>query len=358
MSCGRTLNKYIINTFQERNPKIKIELIEVEKTSLDVYNLENVERILGPPGRDAFDLVEVDTVLLGEIVDSNLLQPIEIDTSRFLPQAAKAVTYNRKTYGFPTMVCSNFLVTTSNPKGTTHSDALIGKFTGSWTRSQYYLNAYINIHGADSLYKGVDSNPCEEREALDAVKVLSESCKTNGQNPCTENWSSKDMIDAVVKSKESTFLGYSETIGEALMKAPGLKITSIKPPPLAIDVRKTKTLVYTDAVVMNSHMDNEKREAAIKFIDYYTSTELRLDLALCKDFVKPHKKCVRYELPADLQFYANPRLPKETLFQQFHSIIDTLGVSGPNHRLYYKKNDIANAISKCPMKLNTPRPTS
>ena len=133
MSCGRTLNKYIINTFQERNPKIKIELIEVEKTSLDVYNLENVERILGLPGRDAFDLVEVDTVLLGEIVDSNLLQPIEIDTSRFLPQAAKAVTYNRKTYGFPTMVCSNFLVTTSNPKGTTHSDALIGKFTGSWT---------------------------------------------------------------------------------------------------------------------------------------------------------------------------------------------------------------------------------
>ena len=79
------------------------------------------------------------------------------------------------------------------------------------------------------------------------------------------------MIDAVVKSKESTFLGYSETIGEALMKAPGLKITSIKPPPLAIDVRKTKTLVYTDAVVMNSHMDNEKRAAAIKFIDYYTS---------------------------------------------------------------------------------------
>ena len=33
------------------------------------------------------------------------------------------------------------------------------------------------------------------------------------------------MIDAVVKSKESTFLGYSETIGEALMKAPGLTLS-------------------------------------------------------------------------------------------------------------------------------------
>ena len=60
---------------------------------------------------DGFDLIEMDVADLREVVEDDLI--IEGPTNlpdHILPVAVSAVTINRHVYGYPTLVCGNFLI--------------------------------------------------------------------------------------------------------------------------------------------------------------------------------------------------------------------------------------------------------
>ena len=336
---GSQLINHIAKQFEMKNEgKIKIHIEEDHRKN--IYDLEKMKEYLGPSDHaESYNMVEVDTAVLGEMVESKLLKPVHVNTRQVLPQAASAVTYKKNTYGFPTMVCSKFQVKATNLKEG-ESSQLIADFREPWTQATYYLNAYINKYGPSTLYRGVDSHPLEET-VLKEIKTWYDTCGklSNGKNICTEKLKSDQIIQAMIHSPHSTFVGYPEIIGEVLMK---VKDTPFQISSIEIDTKKKYTLLYTDAVVINPHMDEVKHNASMDFIEYYTSTTFRLDLAFCKHS-KQH--CIRYHLPANLDFYSNSRL-QGTLFLQFYNVVKSSGISAPNHKLCGKVQNIANELSK------------
>ena len=114
----------------KRQYGIEIDIYVSKSGLTDVYDLENMKVLLGE-GEDAFDIVEGDAALLGEMVDAGLLQEIDIQKSDFFEFSAQSVTYKGLTYGVPTMVCTP--VVTEFKDFDQSAPRIIGNFRGSWS---------------------------------------------------------------------------------------------------------------------------------------------------------------------------------------------------------------------------------
>ncbi len=98
----------IVNEFQQKNPQILLNAVMTQDLKYDTYTYSNLPNLLGKNG---FDLVELDTLMLSYAVDRNLILPASpaISTSKFWEVGLKASSYNHQLYGFPTWLCSYFL---------------------------------------------------------------------------------------------------------------------------------------------------------------------------------------------------------------------------------------------------------
>ncbi|KAL5516633.1 hypothetical protein EMCRGX_G002018 [Ephydatia muelleri] len=272
----------------------------------DPYKLDNLRTYLGS-GASAYDLAEVDTILLGELVRSNLIQPdpnpdVPVNDTSFLRSAVDAVRYNGHQYGIPTLVCANFLAEITSLKGRQDAVNLIGSFRGSWSLSGHYLNAYINKYGAYAIDEGVLSNPPEQRGILRNIKQFSDSCvRKNGNNPCIDN-TYKDNIDAQIKD-----------------------------------------VIASKRSLMRKNTYGAKKDAIKKFITFYTSINFRFEYAYCGDM---DFKCIRYVLPAISGFYSLEKVEQNCLYSQLHDVFMTSGTAGPNHEIYYKKDYLDASVAK------------
>lgn len=67
------LRQYIVSEFRkEYGVTIQVD------SSIDPYNLKQMTSThLGTPGKQAYDVMEFDTILFGELVKSNQLQPLD-----------------------------------------------------------------------------------------------------------------------------------------------------------------------------------------------------------------------------------------------------------------------------------------
>ena len=343
----KSLRHYIKKRFEEKYRHITVQ-VDGDPNLTDPYKLDNLRTYLGS-GASAYDLAEVDTILLGELVRSNLIQPdpnpdVPVNDTSFLRSAVDAVKYNGHQYGIPTLVCANFLAEITSLKGTQDAVNLIGSFRGSWSLSGHYLNAFINKYGAYAIDEGVLSNPSEQRDILLNIKHFSDSCvRKNGNNPCIDN-TYKDNTDAqindVIASKRSSFLAYAEVIGQALFTDAGLVIQSVRAPPFG---GAGHLQMYTDALVANRNTYGAKKDAIKKFITFYTSINFRFEYAYCGDM---DFKCIRYVLPATSGFYSLEKVEQNCLYSQLRDVFMTSGTAGPNHEIYYKKDYLDASVSK------------
>ena len=336
----KSLRDFIKKEFEDGHPDITLH-VDGDPSVHDPYSTDNLKTYLGTTG---YDVVEVDTILLGEMVKLNLVEPhIPLDDSSFLRFAVDAVRYKGLVYGIPTLVCANFLAAMTSENGKDDAVNLIGSFRGSWTLPGHYLNAYINIYGASSMDDGVLSNPPEHSDVLNSILHFSDTCvREDGSNPCT-NKTYKDntnaQINDVIKSKSSNFLAYSEVIGQSLFTDPSLKVTSVKVPPFG-DAGYLP--MYTDALVANRNTYKAKKNAIQTFMAFYTSEDFRYKYAFCGDM---EIQCIRYVLPACSAFYKNTLVQRNSFYTQLYDVMMTSGTAGPNHEIYYKKDCLDGSIS-------------
>ena len=344
-----SLRNHIKREFEAKNTDIT--LVVEGDSSHNLYDLDNMRQYLGT-GPSAFDVAEVDMILLGEMANENLLEPnpdpsIEVDSSSFFPFAVNAVTYGGTTYGIPTLVCANFLAKMTSPTGS-GTLQLIGNFRSSWTLPGYYLSAYVNAYGASFMYEGVNSDPNDHEDVVNSIKQLSDRCMRNdGSNPCTNKdyrIEPEKMTEDVIRSKESHFLAYAEVIGEVLHKNPAVEVESIAPPRLGGSAKYLQ--MYTDALVANRNTYQSKKEAIKRFMEFYTSDDFRHSYAFCGDMVgEDDTSCTRYVLAANTNFYQNSRVKENSLYQQLYGIINDRGISAPNSEIYYRRGDLDRALS-------------
>ena len=195
------LREFIKQEFEKEHPDINLTVI----TDWNPYSVEKVADCLSSHA-ESFDIVEMDTVLLGEVVDKGVVQ--RLDLARFdldnalFPAAVDAVTYKGNCYGVPTLNCANFLmeliasdvpisdseILCSLEKGD-HSikdlrkvirryhglfegvSPLVGNFRGKWELPLMFVDAYIDKHGKDSADEGVDA-PIDSPDNADVLENM------------------------------------------------------------------------------------------------------------------------------------------------------------------------------------------
>ena len=197
---SRSWIEYMKTNFK-RQYGIEIEIYVSKSGLTDVYDLENMKVLLGA-GEDAFDIVEGDAALLGEMVDAGLLQEIDIEFS------AQSVTYKGLTYGVPTMVCTP--VVTEFKDFDQSAPKIIGNFRGSWVVPFYYISSYVNTHEWKSglTNEALLSDPYEHDNVINNLKSFIDQSEPKGgqSNPCTDGDNYDLMVNDIIQKCHGTLL--------------------------------------------------------------------------------------------------------------------------------------------------------
>ena len=170
------LKNFVTCKFEERHPDIKLTV----STDWSPYDADKMAKDISDK-QESFDVLEMDTILLGEVVQKGVVQPLDLHHYKMyndlFPVGLDAVQYEGEYYALPTLHCANFLfelITEDVPQSEReilcslergdHSlgdlkevvkryhelkgvSPLIGDFRGKWTLSTMYLDAYVDVHG-------------------------------------------------------------------------------------------------------------------------------------------------------------------------------------------------------------------
>jgi hypothetical protein len=345
----------------------------VDKDQYSPYG--NLEEYLSAGG---FDLIEMDTANLKEVVDKNLI--ITVNVPRwFLPSALNAVSINGREYGYPTLVCGNFLITLLPRRGecdliqardsgfhfanvlescrqeicgSSYERLIGGKMNDAfgWYLPFIYLDGYIDIHGPRSLQTGVEELKRGKTDPLLCHRLnwLIGNCDNFHEqirNKCYQNFtgsyvrSSSNITPDMVNNKTFLYFGFSEKFTPSEIQS-GHQATAAISGPLG---QHNILLQFTDALVMNrarwDAAGAEKRRALVDFFAYFVSDGLRASIAMGEDLRQPRP---RYLLPATSRFY---RDTQNLIYQQLFWSLNT-AVAAPS----LSKDErvaIQNTLTRC-----------
>ena len=365
------LKDFVKTEFEREHP----DVIVTVSTNWDPYKVDGVGNHLSSEP-DSFDILEIDTVLLGEVADLGVLQKLDPDKYKFkenfLDVGLNAVCYKDNYYAVPTLHCANFLIEliagdadpneeilcsleTGNHNLGDLQDVvrhyhklfkgvspLIGDFRGKWTLPCFYLDAYIDKHGKYSVQEGIDA-PIDEPDVLDAMKwfIKLDEDTDGGNKGATDQYDSPSQRNSdIAKSDHVLLYGYSEYLSQVMSDKMCLnkKIHAfcIISPPLGTE---NNLLTFTDALIVNKshYSDINKADAIDKFIEFYTSLRFRNQYAEGKDLKEPHPP--RYVLISRKDFYTTGFGANEKNYQMLRQAMD-YAVAAPNHGLADKHEEM------------------
>ena len=311
---------------------------------------------------DNFDLIEIDTATLGQLVVKKLvldlsyrLPALPDDT---LPAAVDAVLMNGGVYAYPTLVCGNFLMgltppgsddvcplrearknyedfhertetcknsIVANPDSHYHR-ILGGKMNDAdgWYLPFLYLDGYIDVHGKCSVEKAVydvtqleivDGDVCEHLSwyvsQCNNQKEIAEPNKCYYEFPGSYVQSSSNVYEDIKDGKTAFLFGFSEKVAE-LANSEIVPYTAISGPLGPVN----HLLQFTDALVVNKarwdEADEERRNAIRAFINYFLGYQVRYAISMGLDLDPPQN---RYLLQAREELYSMGDLKYNSVYQ-------------------------------------------
>ena len=375
----QTLISWIETAFESENPDIDLE---VSAADFDVYDLDDLKNNLSDPSGP--HIVEIDTILLGEIVDAGLIAQILPETyglnvsGAYLPFSLEAVQYNGKFYAVPTLICGSYLIginvgdiietcpiqngvmnytRLNNTLDQCKQDLLIsprlvtlaGNFKGSWTLPNSYIDAYIDQYGANTVYEAIDSDIGAETDVIAAMKSFIEYCQVSSNNKCFDGTFEdvSALVSAIVDNGVTiTGYGYSELIGSFLQYAINedidIDVYDVITPPLGPD---NNFLMYTDAMVINDALVNTSslQEDVDSFMNFYSRLTTRLSIAFGDDLPMPHPP--RYLMQARMDFYNASQVTADMIYNILRAT-PQYAVAAPNSALYNNRMRMNNQIQQ------------
>ncbi|HEY9298519.1 MAG TPA: hypothetical protein VIQ31_19620 [Phormidium sp.] len=307
----------------------------------DTYTYSNLPHLLGNNG---FDLVELDTLMLGDAVDNHLILPASqaISTSKFWQVGLEASTYNNQLYGFPTWLYSYFLFgrdpdilqVKSVPELINYlshkppvKPRLIANFNSDWNALGFYLDGHTDLFGFEQVTEALEK-PIDRQVMNNLVEMFSE-CVVNGTNGCVNDYYNQDPNAGYQDflAGATSFIGFSEnSFYIRLSDTQNLPLFAT-PAPYG---QELKPLVFADTLAVNSSRCNNQdcQANAVKFIDYMSSVETKLWIAFSEDLDSGTPP--RRSLPAIKAFYDQPRVQQEELYPQFAAVVKNPNANFPN----------------------------
>lgn len=331
----------IVNEFQQKNPQILLNAVITPDLEYDTYTYDNLPNLLGKNG---FDIVELDTLMLGYAVDRNLILPATqaISTSKFLQVGLEASTYNDQLYGFPTWLCSYFLFgrdrdiwqVKSVPELLNYlsqkppvKPRLIANFNMDWNAIGFYLDGYTDLFGLEQVTEALEK-PIDSQVMNNLVEMSSE-CVVNGTNGCVNNYYNQNPNAGYQDflAGASSFIGFSEnSFYISLSDTQKLPLFATSAP----YGQQLEPLVFADTLAVNSStcQNQECQANAVKFIDYMSSVDTKLWIAFSEDLDSGTPP--RRSLPAIKAFYDQPQVQQDELYPQFAPVVKNQNANFPN----------------------------
>lgn len=331
-----SLVAYIERNFEQRYPTIDLVLRPLNPED-DFYDIDTLKGWLTSSAeQEGYDIVEVDTVVLGDMVTAGLISPWPqaSDSSDWYPVAARSVQINGATYGIPHLLCGYFLMTRSKEAASAKNVAelsralmsiqndapdLVGNMVGSWNMPSLFLDAWSDNHprasAAYALHAPMDA------DTLDDFGQFSSLCWYRGQNPCLDGTYDDDKQPALAAEmfalgKADALFGYSERLFFVFSTASDDETILVSPLPMG---KGKNPLLFTDAFVLRRDRPDKVEAAARLFTDFMNSKEVQEVLLMSGDVSSTATP--RYLLPATQSAFDAPRLKTDRVYQELKKAI-------------------------------------
>ncbi len=325
------LIRYLQDSFHTQHPGVNLQV--VIDPNMDLYDYAptgQLSKLLGD-GPDAAQVVEIDTMLMGTLVDNHWVQPIQMPNTHVFPTAWEAATVAGVTYGAPTYLCSNVVyafastitqatnatnlmaaVTAINPQAT----ALVGNYNGSWTLPSFYVDAWADTHGPAGMATAYDL-PLDPQTMSFFPSVVN-GCTAGGKNPCLDGtYKDNTQPETLFASHAANaFIGYTERLFYIRTMNPSAPLPSIVSDPIGGSSHPT---VFVDSLVFNPHCTGSCLANAQDLATYLSSVPVRNAIAFSQD--APTGALPRYLLQASQDFYRAPPADDDPMYKAYLPIV-------------------------------------
>jgi hypothetical protein len=326
------LTRHVIDTYQQQHPDVLLHA--VLNQSVNIYDFQALPAVLGERG---FDVVELDTLYLGYLADSGLINPQRIRGERPLPVAREASSYRGALWGIPSWLCMDFIYSTDPAlEKVDNLDTLldyfktlpndwpdiVGDFNGSWRLPSLYINAYIQDKGVDHLPDALKT-PIDTGIVRNIV-ALTDTCGRAGPNICTNSTihgsASGTSEQKFAAGAAANVLGFSEQsfFVRYYGQAAALHVV---PVPWG---KRRQPLLFSDSFVTSKancpDMSPCARDAAA-FTTLMTGTAMKNFIVQSRDLPSPSPW--RTLLVATEAFYRQPAIETNPLYRQFATVFAT-----------------------------------
>lgn len=315
--------------FEAANPGIALDLMPMDPDA-DFYDLTNLSKWLGnSPASGGYQVVEADTVLLGDLVTQIKITPWQNppNQSDWHPAALAASTYNGSIYGAPHYLCSYFLFSrdpsvtatrtiddllaalakqTPPPPPQVPPIRIVGNLKGSWETGSFYLDSWSQTHGPANVAKAM--SPDLDPGVIKPLQAFANDCRYYGVTPsvipCTNGMfhdQPEKPYEIFGQGEATAAFGYSEELNTILNIPSKGNAVQMEIAPLG---EGQAPLVFVDSLVLNHTCDASCQVAATAFASYLESSTTYEWLLLAQD-AGPNA-IPRYLTPATLSAYTSP----------------------------------------------------
>jgi thiamine pyridinylase len=327
---SQELADWIKKDFEKDNPQIELvirPMVRADDADLAYDVPMALAALLIKDHNDFQHVVEIDTMILGQLVQAGAVVPFEVARSDYLPFTRDAVSINQQTYGVPHWTCGYFLMSESQSitEAKTAQDLMTrlnalgsnkikmgGKLEGSWDSVIVYIDAYLDTYpdksAADALKdKGLDV------KVLTSLRYLKDACTSGGKPYCN-----KSMAAEFGRGELTALVGYSERLNSALSQDNAkIENVHISPAPLG---EGSRPFLFTDALVLSRHCDSDPcRDAAKRFAEYYVSDRV-FEVALMA-LETQQKRVPRYLLPSTTGAFGAGKVAQDSIYKQLRAAV-------------------------------------
>ncbi|CAF3928208.1 unnamed protein product [Rotaria sp. Silwood1] len=330
----KSLLQYIKTEFENAYPSISLELRPMNASD-DFYNISTLTGWLTSDGNE-YDVVEVDTILLGDLVHAGLIAPLvdtSINRSDWHVAADIAVQLNQALYGVPHIMCGFFLFTRDSKVASsttidhlkyalnnvsTTNYRLVGNLESSWDLPALWMDSYQKT----SPSRGAVASALHDyhKDSFVTMRKLAELCnRMRGDNPCLNgtfrnNYDGPALLFAN-KTAEAMF-GYSERLSLVLKNGFPDDHQNINVIPLPSGNSVNQQTFFIDAYVLRRNMSNEVSKAALLFTKFMATPRMQAAVVASAD--GPYRNRIpRYLLPVSQKAYDEPLLKQDRFYQQY-----------------------------------------
>lgn len=325
--------KTIISEYQTANPEVLLN--PVLNGDINIYSYTDLPTLIGA---DGFDIMELDTLYLSFLAENNLVVENQISSADFWPAGVANVTYQGKTYGVPSWLCSEFLFAfdpaiktlTSETEMisymnglTTNRAKLAGVFLGSWGLTADYLFGYAQNNGYANIASAL-TDPIDPSVVAN-INTISSECAFSGANDCITQSGYKSLPDGQVAKlladgTTSTYMGFSEQ--SFYIELFGGDLSQLSLTPMLWGTQQTPML-YTDAFVTsqaNCAADPCLSDAKA-FTGLMVSDQMRNYIAFSGDL--PGGTPPRHLAVATQSFYQQANVKSDPIYSQLIPYLPT-----------------------------------